>query len=475
MKDRTALIINPWITDFKLYDEWMHPLGLYFLISLLKHNGWEIRYVDCLRLGAPVKKKRHATGEFISCPLPKPPAYKTIPRNYKRYGTTNELLARHIGSLPRPSAVFVGSGMTYWLPGVADTVRLVRQTLPDTPIVIGGIGATLMPGYLQDAAAGVTLFTGGLLNGAVSLFDGAIRTDGWQPSLIAAFETTGPLPHGPVLSTLGCPLSCAYCASSILQPGCSVRDGAVVAQEVAGLARRHGVTDFAFYDDALLFQPRQRLFKLLDRLEVESPGLRFHTPNGLHLQWFTDPVARRMRRAGFETLRFGYETSAAAFRGSTCTKATRTLTEAAMRTAQRAGFRPEQIGVYVMAGLQGQSPKQVDAEMTFISSLGVLVKPVFVSPVPGTPLFESYARQMPKLCIGPYWHNDTFFITQLDGWGWSAADEVRQHAGELNDPVLSRRSAIAVEQHGKRGAVAGQPCSRPDDPADTGNHAGQPQ
>ena len=30
-----ALVVNPFITDFKLYDEWMHPLGLYFLIDLL--------------------------------------------------------------------------------------------------------------------------------------------------------------------------------------------------------------------------------------------------------------------------------------------------------------------------------------------------------------------------------------------------------------------------------------------------------
>jgi hypothetical protein len=28
-----ALVINPHAADFKLYDEWMHPLGLYLLIE----------------------------------------------------------------------------------------------------------------------------------------------------------------------------------------------------------------------------------------------------------------------------------------------------------------------------------------------------------------------------------------------------------------------------------------------------------
>ena len=61
---RTALVINPWVTDFKLYDEWMHPLGLYFLISLLTFNGFDVHYCNCLRRDPTSKPKRFATGDF---------------------------------------------------------------------------------------------------------------------------------------------------------------------------------------------------------------------------------------------------------------------------------------------------------------------------------------------------------------------------------------------------------------------------
>ncbi|MBN1578686.1 MAG: hypothetical protein JW913_19135 [Chitinispirillaceae bacterium] len=67
-----VLVCNPYITDFKLYDEWMHPLGLYFLIDLLTANGADVHYFDCLERspGAPLKK--FGTGSFTSRVIPRP-------------------------------------------------------------------------------------------------------------------------------------------------------------------------------------------------------------------------------------------------------------------------------------------------------------------------------------------------------------------------------------------------------------------
>ena len=74
---RTALVINPWVTDFKLYDEWMHPVGLYFLISLLRHNGWQVRFFDCLAHGRHARGKAYGTGDFQSTEIPKPDLYRS--------------------------------------------------------------------------------------------------------------------------------------------------------------------------------------------------------------------------------------------------------------------------------------------------------------------------------------------------------------------------------------------------------------
>ena len=74
-------------------------------------------------------------------------------------------------------------------------------------------------------------------------------------------------------------------------------------------------------------------------------------------------------------------------------------------------------------------------EMRHIASFSAAVKPVFVSPVPGTPLFEEYAAEYPLLRTDPLWQNDSFFITRLPGWGEEGVEAVRRCAKELNGRV----------------------------------------
>ena len=57
------LVINPYVTDFKLYDEWMHPLGLYFLMDILRKNGHSISYFNCLQSYSSSPRK-HGTASF---------------------------------------------------------------------------------------------------------------------------------------------------------------------------------------------------------------------------------------------------------------------------------------------------------------------------------------------------------------------------------------------------------------------------
>ena len=45
--------------------------------------------------------------------------------------------------MSNPAAVLVTSLMTYWYPGVKETVETIRSVFPDTPLILGGIYATL--------------------------------------------------------------------------------------------------------------------------------------------------------------------------------------------------------------------------------------------------------------------------------------------------------------------------------------------
>lgn len=435
-----ALVINPWVVDFKLYDEWMHPVGLYFLIALLRRGGADVRYVNCLDRPENAGARPNGTGSFPARAFPKPALYKSVKRRYKLYGIPEDELTSRLASLAAPDAVFVGSSMTYWLPGLAETVRLVKSVYPRASVVVGGTSAQLIPAAVHNACPGAHLFRG-------TLFDQpAIRASGIPllsslpaltpaDSLVPAFELLAHPCHGPALASLGCPYSCSYCASPLLHRGYVSRPEAVVTEELAFLQERFGVENFAWYDDALLYD-RGRHFLNLARA-IEQAGIRtsFYAPNGLHVRWITPEVLDAMKHAGFRTLRFGYESGAAAFRRDTGGKTTASDLAAAVLLARRAGFAGTDVGVYLMAGLPGQTPADVASEIKFVASLSVKAKPVFLSPVPGTSLFERHAATFPILRQTPLSQNDTFFITLLPGWDAESVQRIMDLAKAENAAV----------------------------------------
>jgi radical SAM superfamily enzyme YgiQ (UPF0313 family) len=431
-----TLIINPWVTDFKLYDEWMHPVGLYFLISLLKHNKWETNYINCLERDPGSRPKRNSTGAFPDKEIPKPPLFQNINRRYKRYGISKNHLHVKLSKVPKPDIIFLGTGMTHWADGVIETFDTVREAFPQTPVIAGGIAASLITDFLQRSLPGTLIYTGPISD-TVNLIPQLenISLNGWTPSITDALKLQSNHFHGVILTSLGCPFHCSYCASTHLQNNFYFRDHDIVFNEITYLTDNHNITDFAFYDDALLYQPEKNFLPLADKLSTFNNKIRLHTPNGLHIRWLNSKILDAMRTCGFHTLRFGYETSSKKFQKETNYKTNRNELAEKIMLSKATGFKPKNIGIYIMAGLPGQTIEDVLEELSFVSSLGVIVKPVFLSPVPRTPLFDHYANTYPQMKTDPNFHNDTFFITQLPGWDYSSVEEIKDKARELNNLI----------------------------------------
>jgi hypothetical protein len=435
-----TLVVNPWATDFKLYDEWMHPVGLYYLIAFLKNNGLDVSYYNCLSRTNGPESKSNGTGNFPFRFYSKPELYKGIRRYYKLYGQPEDLFVKYLLSLPEPNVIFIGSSMTYWVLGITETVRVIKRIFPHIPVVIGGTSAILIPSFLAASLPDIHLFKGSLFDqkaiaeSGVPLFSSmkALRNDA---SLLPAFELLTAANHGPAVSSSGCPLRCSYCASRFLHNCYEARSAPVVAEELGFLQARFGVKNFAWYDDALLYKPRQHFIPLMRALSQARITASFHAPNGLHVRWLTQEALEAMRAGGFRTLRFGYESGSRAFSRDTSGKVCKEELKRKTGLALKTGFYGRNIGVYVMAGLAGQSPRDVADEINFVASLSVKVKPVFYSPVPKSPLFEKYSRQFPQLLETPLFHNDTFFITQLPGWSGSAVQEIIDLAKWYNEKL----------------------------------------
>jgi hypothetical protein len=424
-----ALVINPYAVDFKLYDEWMHPLGLYFLIDLLRQNGFEVCFFNALERTPHERSKKFNTGDFYSEEIEKPSLYRSIPRKFKRYGRPLSQYITYLESTRLPDIICIGSMMTYWLPGAAFTARIAAQTHPNVPIVIGGIAARLMAEAIRFMLPDPFYVNSSGLKSAVTLHPSMPPLTIKSPLTLRSGLGLLDRPfHGPILSSLGCPMGCSYCASALLQGAFHRRPLETIVNEATFLAGERNVIDFALYDDAFLYDPDNSLFSLLDAFERLHHPIRLHAPNGLHLRYINDRLASRLKAARFSTLRFGYESGNTKHSIDTSGKSSRTEVSSKIASLRMAGFMENEIGVYVMAGLPDQTPSQVMEEIDFLLSLGVKPKPVWLSPLPGTRLFEYYAHLFPQITNDPLWHNDTFFVTQFPGWGWDTMEKIRSRA-----------------------------------------------
>lgn len=138
---KSFLFINPWIYDFAAYDFWIKPIGLLYIASLLRDNGYQVNLIDCLNPFHPglkeeekikiVYRKHSGHGKYPKEEILKPVPLKNIPLRYNRYGITPALFRRSLRNYEKPAAIFVTSMMTYWYPGVFEAIKIIREEMPN--------------------------------------------------------------------------------------------------------------------------------------------------------------------------------------------------------------------------------------------------------------------------------------------------------------------------------------------------------
>ena len=75
--------------------------------------------------------------------VPNPEPARFMRKLFRRYGLSREEVRRELVAMAPPDLVLVTSIMTYWYKGAAEIVELVRETFPQTRIVVGGVYASL--------------------------------------------------------------------------------------------------------------------------------------------------------------------------------------------------------------------------------------------------------------------------------------------------------------------------------------------
>ena len=197
----------------------------------------------------------------------------------------------------------------------------------------------------------------------------------------------------------------------------------------------YAVKDFAFYDDALLLQSDTHMAILLEKLISLDLNLRFHTPNALHVRGITHDMARLLHASGFCTIRLGLETSDMELHRDLDKKLSEGEFERAVDNLRKVGFQMEEIGVYILMGLPGQSVESVAETIDFVGRAGATPYLAEYSPIPQTPLWEkAQACSGYDLSSEPLFHNNTL----LPCWDDEQIAKV---------PELKRR-VLKIRRHG---------------------------
>ncbi len=406
--------VNPPVRDFAFMDLWSKPLGLlYILQSMRRHN--DVALLDCVAMAAEGEKS-FGRAKIKKEEIEKPLVYRKIPRKYNHFGLTKS----EIISLPRksglPDYILLTSAMTYWYPGVQWTIEILKEIFPQSPIILGGIYASLCAKH----AAGL---------GADFIVSGRYEPEAPYP----AMDLYGRPPYGVVMTSFGCPFSCRYCASNVLWPRYRRRTLGEVLREIdfqAGL----GARDFAFYDDALLLDKENFFYPLCRELTARYGGsLRLHTPNGLHVRQIDERCARVLYESGCKTMRLSLESIDPKVARDGSGKVARGEYAAAVKNLLAAGYAAKDCETYILLGLPGQDVDSVKDTISFVRDNGGTPKLAEFSPIPGTPHFKDAAAALPALREEPLLQNNSVYCSYF------SRDITPPQLQELKDMARGKR------------------------------------
>ncbi len=410
------LLINPWIYDFSAYDFWLKPYGLLYLGGKLRNLGYSIYYLDLLDpfhplLPKPPKRKEFGIGHFYKEPIPKPIYFKDIPRRFYRYGLPVEVFKKVVTSI-KFKAVLLTCTMTYWYPGLFVLLNFFSSSYSNIPIYVGGIYSRLcidhLKNYIETYLRNAEIY---IVTSSAEDFIDALQKK-FKPSRTPypvdypVFDLQSKISYVILFTSFGCPFKCPYCASSNLQPQFVEKSPVQIWEEIVFWKTCYQVKDFAFYDDALLFNFETRLKPVLEKVIDENLKVNFHAPNAIHARFVTREVAKLLKKSGFKTIRLGLERAENRFDNKV------TLEEflQAVSYLKEAGFSLKELGAYVLYGIPEENWEEVKKTLLFLAEIGVPPHLAEFSPIPGTPFFEK-AKNFSRYPLeeDPIFHNNTIF------------------------------------------------------------------
>lgn len=395
---RKALLINPPIYDTQYWAYWAQPHGLLKVAKWLRSKGYtDLRLIDCLATDEKRQVQFHVLRKV---------ARGNVTKILRAYGMPMKKL-RHIleehahGESFRPDEIWITSIMTYWWESTHDVVKLIRDVFgkPTPRILVGGIYPTLYPAHADRKLRSET----DLNDEDLIIVDGEIDPEvanSWTDLSLYEDPLYPAKPkYGIITGSRGCPFDCAYCAQLTLNHGnrkVRHRTPEDIADEIAQKQRDFGITEFAFYEDNLLFN-REDFLGRLEAIRRRGLKITIYAPEGIEPRLVEYELMSQMRAAGFKKIHLALETIEDDIAKKwNRRQATIEKFDRAMDVLQRVGFRvgSQDMNAFVIFGLPDEDLQAAINTAIYASTRVGSVVPMLFTPVPGSILYRTHEKYL---------------------------------------------------------------------------------
>lgn len=417
------LLINPPRQQIVLPDARrlarMLPTGLACLAGELRAADWDVRIFDAVPWSEDYR------------PVTDPAALAALEIEGRPFVSA----AFHLGAEPAriqravasfaPDFVGISSLMAAHQREALEVAALVKTWNPDVPVVFGGNqpsrapadslaspwvdhvvigeGEGILPALLDDLCGGGH---GDGVPGVATKRDDEVHVTP-APPLLTDLDAL-PLPalsllplkryfalagmrYAPLITGRGCPYQCAFCGvHAVGGYRYRVRSIEAISDEIRWRHDAQGIAHFLVEDDHFNLDAGRTL-ELCEAIARLDRPLSFYCPDGISVHRLDEEQLRAMRRAGFRQLTFGLESTSAS-RRKTIRKAwvTDGALERSVAAARTLGF--EEIGVFLIPGLPGETLDDLLDDLDRAAVLGVTPRMNAFYPIPGTTLHAECQR-----------------------------------------------------------------------------------
>ncbi len=410
------LLIQPPIADYYLTAKRTMPYGLASIAAAVGQAGFSVAILDALAttksrvVSAPAEMDGLSAyyGRADRSPF-------GLFHHFRHYGYSLE----HIANQARASGAFIvgiASLFTAYSDMALAVARVVKASLPDAVVVLGGHHPTVLPeavmveravdlvlrgeGEVCLPALATALRYGADLETVPGIVfrrrDGALHVN--APAVCRDLDAL-PIPAYPlirrkfyrrfgkeslvVVAGRGCPLSCSYCATGAGSwLGFRKRSVAAVLAEIREVSAGRTV-GFIDFEDENLSLDRRWFIELLEGIGTifgeSKPELR--AMNGLFPPTLSPAVVRTMRRAGFATVNLSLGSADAGQLKRFNRPDVRDAFDRALDCAWNEGLSA--VG-YIIVGAPDQDPRSSVDDLLFLARRRALAGVSVFYPAPGS-------------------------------------------------------------------------------------------